>query len=420
MNQDRTPAPVGAWSAVTLLWFVGGSAYLTRTMLTTMRASILRDIPMSDAQFGLLTSTFLWFYAAVGPLGGYIGDRFRRRAVILVSLALWSAITVLTAFAKSFWVLLPLRALLGLAQACYVPTGVALVTDFHRGPTRAFATGINLTGMVCGSIIGSSCGWLADRYNWHAAFLIIGLPSLAYTGLVYFFLKDPPRERASAAGPVAPELVPGVSFRDALHRLSRPGPFYWLVASMAIQGAISWIIIGWMPTVMRERFHLNQGTAGLSALGFLYVAQITGLLAGGRWSDRWTRSNPLARILLPAFSIMLISPLFLLTGWIDSIWLTLLSLAAYGLAMGFMGANQMAIVCLVVDARYRATAMGILNAGTAIAGGLAIYGVGALRDAGVGVRLILAFAGVGVFLCGLSLWRVSRPLRTRGPSALTE
>jgi hypothetical protein len=92
-------------------------------------------------------------------------------------------------------------------------------------------------------------------------------------------------------------------------------------------------------------------------------------------------------------------------------------LAAYGLAMGFMGSNQMAIVCLVVDARYRATAMGVLNAGTAIAGGLAIYGVGALRDAGVEVGSILAFAGVGVFACGGMLWLVSRGRRLRAELA---
>jgi hypothetical protein len=39
-----------------------------------------------------------------------------------------------------------------------------------------------------------------------------------------------------------------------------------------------------------------------------------------------------------------------------------------------------------------------------ICGGLAIYGVGLLRDAKFGVNLILTFAGFGVFLCGALLW----------------
>lgn len=397
--------PKGAWAAVALLWPVGASAYLTRTMLTTMRGSVIHDIPMSEAQFGLLTSVFLWFYASVGPLGGFAGDRFSRRSVILASLFVWSSITVLTAFAHTFPEFLVLRALLGLGQACYVPAGVALITDFHRGPTRAFATGLNLTGMICGSIIGSSCGWLADWYSWQFAYLMIGVPSLALVLLNYAFLRDAPREGA-AADPRAPagRSVPEVRFSAALRSLSRPGPFYLLVASMAVQGAVSWIIIAWMPTVMREQFKLGQGAAGVSALGLLYILQMVGLVFGGIWSDRWARSNRRARILLPALAIMLAAPVFWLTGWSHLMFFTVASLCTYGLVMGIMGSNQMAIVCLVVDARYRATAIGVLNGGTAIAGGLAIYGVGAMRDVGIGVGSILAFAGMGVFLCGFLLW----------------
>ncbi|MDB6169605.1 MAG: major facilitator superfamily 1, partial [Verrucomicrobia bacterium] len=86
---DRPPA--GAWLVVGLLWVAGCSNYLTRTMLTTMRGSIMADIPMTEAQFGLLTSVFLWVYAFVSPVGGYFADRFSRRSVVLVSFFAWSA-----------------------------------------------------------------------------------------------------------------------------------------------------------------------------------------------------------------------------------------------------------------------------------------------------------------------------------------
>jgi sugar phosphate permease len=67
--------PSGAWLAVVLLWSAAASNYLTRTMLTTMRGSIIEEIPMTDAQFGLLTSVFLWTYALFSPLGGFFADR---------------------------------------------------------------------------------------------------------------------------------------------------------------------------------------------------------------------------------------------------------------------------------------------------------------------------------------------------------
>jgi hypothetical protein len=83
---------------------------------------------------------------------------------------------------------------------------------------------------------------------------------------------------------------------------------------------------------------------------------------------------------------------------------TIISLVMWGVAMGCLGANMMPIVCLIVDVRYRATAMGLLNLVVNICGGLAIYGVGLLRDARFGVNSILMCAGVGVFLCGALLW----------------
>ncbi|MEO6003679.1 MAG: MFS transporter [Opitutus sp.] len=405
-----------AWITVVLLWLAGGSNYMTRTMLTTMRASVIADIHMTDAQFGLLTSSFLWFYALASPAGGFLADRFSRRLVVVGSVFAWSLITVLTAYAATFEHIAVLRALLGLSQAFYIPAAVALIVDFHRGATRALATGIHLTGMICGSTMGGVGGWLAETHSWRYSYLVLGAPGLGLGVLLYFLLRDAPREQLSPSS--TPQPAAKISFGEALRSLSRPGPFYLMLGCMAIQGAVSWIIIAWMPTVMREQFKLGQGAAGLSSLGFLYVFQTTGLLSGGFWSDRWSVTNRRARIIIPAVAIMLASPVFLLTGWSPHIGFVFLSLSAYGLAMGFLGANTMPIICLIVDARFRATAMGLLNGCTAITGGLAIYGVGALRDAKVDSSLILMFAGLGVLLCGFLLWRVNVSVRARDGLAL--
>ncbi|SDS49371.1 Sugar phosphate permease [Opitutus sp. GAS368] len=401
-----------AWATVALLWLAGGSNYLTRTMLTTMRGSVIEEIPMTEAQFGLLTSGFLVFYAAASPFGGFLADRFSRRRVVLWSIFSWSAITWITAYARTLEVFLVLRCLLGLSQAFYIPAAVALIVDYHRGSTRALATGIHLTGMIVGAVIGGVGGWLAEKHGWSYAYTTIGLPNLALGILLYLFLRDSPREPVGQSVTGAP---PEIRLGDAVRSLTKPGAFYYVAACMGVQGGVSWIIIGWMPTVMREQFQMAQGEAGFSTLGCLYVAQAIGLLSGGFWSDRQSASNPRARIIIPAVAILLTTPLFLLTGWFHHIGFTIVSLAAWGLAMGFLGANTMPMVCLVVDARYRATAIGVLNGLTSICGSLAIYGVGALRDAKVGVSLILTFAAIGVFLCGSLLWLANLAVKKNGP-----
>ena len=99
-----------AWLFVFLLSIVGCLNYLDRIMITTMRSSILEAIPMTETQFGLLTSVFLWVYGLLSPVGGFLADRFKRTHVILGSLFVWSVVTWMTAHATTFGELLATRS----------------------------------------------------------------------------------------------------------------------------------------------------------------------------------------------------------------------------------------------------------------------------------------------------------------------
>lgn len=408
---------VGAWGVVAWLWLAGGSNYLTRTMLTTMRGSVIEDIAMTEAQFGLLTTGFLIVYAVASPFGGFLADRFSRRLVILLSVSAWSILTVATAYAKTFEQFLVLRCLLGFSQAFYIPAAVALIVDYHRGPTRARATGLHLTGMIAGAVLGGVGGWLAEAHGWRYAYLVIGLPNLALGLFLYFFLRDVSRQPRATANAPGAGAVPAIRLVDAIRSLLKSGAYYYIAAAIGVQGAVSWIIIAWMPTIMREEFRMTQGTAGFATLGCLYTAQATGLITGGFWSDRASVRNPRARIIIPALAVIITTPLFLLTGWTQHIGFTFASLAMWGFAMGFLGCNTMPMVCLVVDARYRATAVGVLNGFTSIFGGAAIYGLGALRDANFEGSRVLTFAAVGVALVGGLLWLANLSVKKHGPVA---
>ena len=76
MNGIPARASAHAWSVVGWLWVVACLDYLDRLALTSMRDSVTTGIVMTDAQFGLLTSAFLWVYGLVSPIGGFIADWF--------------------------------------------------------------------------------------------------------------------------------------------------------------------------------------------------------------------------------------------------------------------------------------------------------------------------------------------------------
>src|SRR6266404_711781 len=149
-----------AWALVAMLFPVALLNYLDRMMLATMRASIRADIPTiaNDAEFGFLMALFMWVYAGLSPVGGYLADRFNRRRLVILSLFVWSAMTWLTGYVHTFQQMAWVRALMGVSEAFYMPAALALIADFHPGPTRSRAIGIHMCGIYPGEMhfIGSA------------------------------------------------------------------------------------------------------------------------------------------------------------------------------------------------------------------------------------------------------------------------
>ena len=130
---------------VALLWPVALLNYLDRQLLANMKSSVMQDIPSigSDANWGKMLGQFKWVYAFLSPLGGYIADRFSRRLTICGSLFVWSAVTWVTGHVTTYDGLLWTRSLMGISEAFYIPAALALISDYHAGPTRSRAVGMH-------------------------------------------------------------------------------------------------------------------------------------------------------------------------------------------------------------------------------------------------------------------------------------
>src|SRR2546427_8437339 len=133
-----SPAPrtaAYAWAVVALLFPVALLNYLDRQMLATMKSSMVSDIPSiaNKADWGMVLACFKWTYAVLSPFGGFIADRVSKRLVIGLSLLVWSAVTWWTGHVTSFHELVAARALMGLSEAFYIPTALALISEYHAG-----------------------------------------------------------------------------------------------------------------------------------------------------------------------------------------------------------------------------------------------------------------------------------------------
>lgn len=393
-----------AWACVMLLWFVAFLNYLDRIMLTTMRGSVIEAIPMTDAQFGLLTSVFLLVYGALSPFAGFLADRFSRRRVIIVSLFAWSAITWLTGHAKTFDQLLFARAIMGISEACYIPAGMALIMDYHRGPTRSLANGIHVSGVFVGSGLGGLGGWLAERHEWGFALKLFGIIGIVYSALLILFLRDAPREEAPVLEPSAPATKP--NFFPALKNLFSSNAFFLALIYWSLLGLVGWGVMGWMPTYFKEQFALSQGAAGFSATGYLQAAAFVGVIFGGALTDRWSRKGEHRRITITVIGLCLAAPGVLLAANTGLLAAAIGGLMFYGFMRSFADVNIMPILCLDADPRYRATGYGVLNMFSCLVGGATIYAGGAMRDAHVDVNKIFQVSAVSLLVCAGILFLV--------------
>jgi predicted MFS family arabinose efflux permease len=401
-----------AWLMVGLLWVVAFLNYLDRMILITMRSSIKASIPMTDAQFGMLTSIFLIVYGVLSPFGGFLADRFNRSRIIIFSLFAWSATTWLTAHATTFGEMLACRALMGISEAAYFPAAGALLMDYHTDRTRSRANGIHLSGVMVGSGLGGLGGWIADRQDWQFVFTLFGIIGVAYAGVLCFMLRDRPKDPVPADQPAAP-AEPAIRPLETVRALFRRPSFIYALLFWGLLAVASWSFSGWLPTYLHERFGMSQGEAGLTALGYTHAASLIGMIAGGFIADRWMKRNPRGRILTGVVGVLIAAPAALLVGNSSVFAIVLLGMVIYGLVRPFPDASMMPLLTQIVEKRHLATALGFLNMLAVFIGGATVYIGGVVRDAQIPVTTVFNCGAVGLVICAGLLWSV----KPRAPDA---
>jgi MFS family permease len=410
-------SPHYAWIVVALLVPVALLNYLDRQMLATMKASMVGDIPSiaNKADWGLILGSFKWTYALVGPIAGYIADRFSRRWTIGASLFLWSAVTWWTGHCTTFTELLTARAVMGISEAFYFPAALALITDWHLGPTRSRAVGVHQTGVYLGQILGGFAGYAAESpvLGWRWAFSTSGLLGVVYAIPLLALLRDPVRTPTDSGGVArgagshgAPDVGSRVGPGDPAAPTARTGVvrallgnrnFILLVMYFTLPAIAGWIVRDWMPEILRERFSLGQGKAGVSAILFVQVASLVGALVGGTLADRWMRRTPRGRIYASAIGMLLFLPALFSVGNAGTLVIAIVGLVVFGLGWGFFDSNNMPILSQIVRPEWRATGYGIMNLVSISCGGFGDWAFGALRDRHVPLNLIFGvFAGVAL------------------------
>ncbi len=400
MSQERTTSPsFYAWAVVGLLWPVAMLNYLDRQMVATIRASIRADIPSiaNDQDFGTLMAVFMWVYALLSPVGGFIADKFNRRWTVIGSLFVWSAVTWATGHCTTYSQMLSCRALMGISEAFYIPAALALIADFHPDQTRARAVGVHQSGIYVGLALGGIGGYIAQTSSWRNCFTWFGAAGVTYAVVLMFSLRD---KAASALETERLRKNP-VTIGDTFRSLWTQPAFWILVVYFTLPAIAGWVAKNWLPTYLADTFQLKEGPAGLSATGYIQIASFAGVLLGGAIADGWMRVSSRGRIFTSAIGVFLLVPALLGLGYAWSLGAAIGFMLLFGLGWGFFDCNNMPILCQIARPEHRATGYGFMNMVSISVGAVATVALGWMRDHGIKFSAAFVVSAIVALLSAL-------------------
>ncbi len=371
------------WLVVILLWLVALLNYMDRQMLSTMQEAMKVDIvELNQAEaFGALMAVFLWIYGIVSPFAGVVADKVSRKWLIVGSLFVWSTVTFLMGYTTSFNQLYCLRALMGISEALYIPSALALIADWHDGKSRSLAIGIHMTGLYVGQAIGGFGATVAAMFSWNATFHWFGVIGIVYSVVLSVLLQDKekvmrieiPQERT---GSKRENIFKGLSV------VLSTWAFWIILIYFAAPSLPGWATKNWLPTLFAENLGIPMSEAGPISTITIAVSSFIGVIFGGILSDRWVLRNIRGRIYTSAIGLGLTIPALFLLGFGHSLVAVVGAGLLFGVGYGMFDANNMPILCQIISAKYRATAYGIMNMVGVFAGALVTQVLGTWTDKG--------------------------------------
>ena len=275
--------------------------YIDRYILPGEQPLIQHAFGATDEQMGALTTALFFFYMFAAPLTGWLGDRFRRKPLIIAGAVLWSVATLATAWVHSYWTLYIRHALVGVGEATFVIFAPAVLADFYPERDRNRILTIFYLGIPVGAALGYLAGGeLGSRWGWRAPFFLCAIPGLIVAGIYAVMGREPERGAADHLRSTPDRATVVGLFRNAAFLTATFG----LAEITFALGGIS----AWVPTFLHRFNGLSVANSSLTVSAITVVDGIAGTVAGGWLAQRWLRTDHRALYLLSFWSVLLTIP----------------------------------------------------------------------------------------------------------------
>ena len=272
VNRDY-PNPAYSWYVVTILLLAYVTSFLDRTILTLLVGPIRESLNITDLELSLLHGfAFAVFYGSLGIPIARFADSHNRVRLISIGILVWSAMTALCGFARTFWHMFLGRVGVGIGQATLSPAAYSILSDYfppHK-LTRALSVyqtgiyvGMGLAMIIGGFVIANVPALEIPVYGvlqpWQVVFLLVSLP-----GILIFAIMRTIREPARKGMLSRSGSDKSIPVRELVAFIVKRWKAYgYIIGGVAAKSLAFYGIAAWLPTYFIRTFGWDTATVGL-------------------------------------------------------------------------------------------------------------------------------------------------------------
>lgn len=227
----------------------------------------------------LLAASTLGLSASLLPWA-MLSEKVGRRPVMLTSLLLVPLVSISSLWAESFWTLVMLRGLMGIALAGYAAVAVAYIAEEFSPMALVMAVGGYISANSIGGISGRLAGgFLSEAFGWHGA--IIGMTIFTVLGIAFVYALLPTQQHF---------FVSNTSFRAQLLTIRSHLTNPILFLAMVI-GGINFALFVNIYSVTAFRLVDAPFNMPVSLASTIFICYLAGTLTStlsGRWARRFS------------------------------------------------------------------------------------------------------------------------------------
>lgn len=305
---DARPISAFQWFLVAMCFLVVVADGMDVAIMGFVTPSILQEWDISRPAFGLVLSAAPFGLVIGALVAGPSSDRFGRKPVLIASILLFGALTLLAAYASSPAEMAVLRLLAGMGMGAAMPNATTLLSEYAPQRRRSLMITVMFTGFNLGSAaIGFAAASLIPAYGWRSVMVLGGLVPLALVPLLLLFL--PESARLLALRGAASSRIAAVLSRVAAHRFGGGETFVttepplpprkpigiifargygattvslWVTYFMGL--LVIYLLTGWLPTIMKDAGLSISTAANVTAM--FQIGGTVGAIAVGWTMDR--------------------------------------------------------------------------------------------------------------------------------------